>query len=103
MLPGTALFLPQRVLVGAQMQWCQAFLAQEIGVGSVLQQQLRAVRVASLAGLMQSTLASWSHVGVCPPEEQVTHTGSVSISGSDAQWGGQFPLVFQGPQACRAE
>lgn len=86
----------------AEVQRRQAVFGQQARAGPVLQQQLGAVAVAVLAGLVQRRLAARQQVGPRPVLQQVAQALGVALGGRDAKRAGQLPLILQGPQACKS-
>lgn len=80
------------------MQGRQALCAEQVRVGTVLQQQLGTGRVAPQAGLVQGPSAAGTGVGVRTAAEQVVQAVCVAAGRSDAQGRGELALVLQGPE-----
>lgn len=83
------------------MQGSQAFGAEQVGVGAVLQQQLGTGRVAPEAGLVQGPTASGAGIGVGATTQQVAHAGRMASGCGDAQGRGELTRVLQGPETWR--
>lgn len=92
---GGILSLPQGVLSSAEVQWGQALIAPQVWVSLVLQQQHHAVSVCPQTGFVQGPTPAWRQVGVSLLAEEMAQAGSVAVAGSEAQRGGQLPLVLQ--------
>lgn len=91
--------LPERSGGAAEVQGRQALCAEQVRVGTVLQQQLRTGRVAPQAGLVQGPSAAGTGVGVRTAAEQVVQAVCVAAGRCDAQGRGELALVLQGPEA----
>lgn len=66
-----------------------------VGIGSVLQQQLGALRLALLTGLMQGSGAPRCQVHSSAPQEEMPQTFGETPASGDVQWRGQLLFIRQ--------